>query len=144
MTKRNLGVVYLLLLELLLLYSVSFKLGLSLLFANHQHVFNILMHFLNQFNLKCLQPILLSLLENILVLATYVLLADVNKRTFIDRFARSVAYHGPSLISLAKYEQGDGEGSATDFLCPNTADHLAVNYFRNRLQVSMKQLRNYL
>jgi len=71
------------------------------------------------------------------------LLADVNKRTFIDRFAQSVAYHGPSLISLAKYEQGEREDSATDFLCPNTANHLAVNYFRNRLQVSMKNLRNY-
>ena len=67
------------------------------------------------------------------------MLADVNKRTlFINRFAQSVAYHGPSLISLTSDEQGGGEGSATDFLCPNTADHLAVNYFRNRLQVSMK------
>jgi len=72
------------------------------------------------------------------------LLADLNKRTFIDRFAQSVAYHGTSLISLTKDEQGDGEGSATDFLCPNTADHLAVNYFRNRLQVSMKRFRSYL
>lgn len=69
-------------------------------------------------------------------------LADINKRTFIDRFAQSVAYHGPSLISLTKDEQGDGEGSATDFLYPNTAGYLAVNYFRNRLLVSMKHLRN--
>lgn len=71
------------------------------------------------------------------------MLADVNKRTFIDRFAQSVAYHGKSLISLTKDEQGDGEGSATDFLCPNTADHLAVNYFRNRLQVSWKHFGFY-
>ena len=72
------------------------------------------------------------------------MLADVNKRTFIDRFTQSVAYHGPSLISLTKDEQGDGEDSATDFLCPYTADHVALNYFRNRLQVSMKHFRNYL
>ena len=72
------------------------------------------------------------------------MLADVNKRTFIDRFTQSVAYHGPSLISLTKDEQGDEEDSATDFLCPYTADHVAVNYFRNRLQVSMKHFRNYL
>ncbi|XP_078358249.1 uncharacterized protein LOC144643005 [Oculina patagonica] len=61
---------------------------------------------------------------------------DVNKRTFIDRFVQSVAYHGPSLITLTKDEQGDGEGSATDFLHPSTEGHLAMNYFTNRLQAS--------
>ena len=72
------------------------------------------------------------------------LLADINKRTFIDRFVQSVAYHGPSLISLTKDEQGDGDGSATDFLCPSKEGNLAMNYFKNSLQVSLKYLWNFL
>lgn len=68
----------------------------------------------------------------------YFLLADLNKRTFIDRFVQSVAYHGPSLITLTKDEQGGG--SATDFLYPSTEEHLAMNYFTNKLQVSLKYL----
>ncbi|KAJ7376950.1 Tetratricopeptide repeat protein 14 [Desmophyllum pertusum] len=61
---------------------------------------------------------------------------DRNKKAFIERFAQSVAYHGPSLITMTKDEQGDGEGSATDFLYCNTEGNLGMNYFRNRLQVS--------
>ena len=69
-------------------------------------------------------------------MCTYFLLADENKRKFIDRFVQSVAYHGPSLITLTKDEQGDGEGSATDFLHPTTEGYVAMNYFKSRLQVS--------
>ena len=68
----------------------------------------------------------------------YLLLADNTKRTFIDRFVQSVVCHGPSLITLTKDEQGDRKGSATDFLYPRAESNPAMNYFRNRLHVSIR------
>lgn len=69
------------------------------------------------------------------------LTADWNKKKFIDRFAQSVTYHGPSLITLTRNDQGNREGSAVNFLYPNKEGNMGTNYFRNKLQVSIN-LRN--
>ena len=45
-------------------------------------------------------------------------------------------HHGPSLVSLAKEEQGDDEGSVVDFLSPKSTGNQGWNYFRNFLEVS--------
>ena len=68
----------------------------------------------------------------------YLPIADDSKKTFIDRFVQSVVHHGPSLITLTRDEQGDGQGSATDFLHPATENSSALNYFKNRLHVSIR------
>jgi len=65
------------------------------------------------------------------------LLADWNKKKLIDRFVQSVAYHGPSLITLTKQQQGEGEDSPMSFLYPSTEGNMGTNYFRNKLQVSV-------
>jgi len=65
------------------------------------------------------------------------LLADWNKKKLIDRFVQSVAYHGPSLITLTKQQQSEGEGSPMNFLYPSTEANMGTNYFRNKLQVSV-------
>lgn len=65
-------------------------------------------------------------------------IADDSKKAFIDRFVQSVVHHGPSLITLTRDEQGDGQGSATDFLHPATENSSALNYFKNRLHVSIR------
>ena len=63
-------------------------------------------------------------------------ITDWNKKTFVERFAQSVAHHGPSLITLTKGEQGDGEGTMMDFLSVQTAGNQGWNYLKNVLQVS--------
>lgn len=61
---------------------------------------------------------------------------DDTKKAFIDRFVQSVLHHGPSLITLTRDEQGDGQGSVTEFLHPSAENSSALNYFKNRLHVS--------
>lgn len=61
---------------------------------------------------------------------------DDTKKAFIDRFVQSVLHHGPSLITLTRDEQGDGQGSVTEFLHPSAESSSALNYFKNRLHVS--------
>ena len=74
----------------------------------------------------------------------YLPIADESKKAFIDRFVQSVVHHGPSLITLTRDEQGDGQGSATDFLHPATENSSALNYFKNRLHVSIRVFKRVL
>ena len=53
---------------------------------------------------------------------------------------QSVSYHGPSLITLTKAEQGDSEDSPMNFLDPSREGNMGANYFRNKLQVSVAVL----
>lgn len=64
-------------------------------------------------------------------------LADLRERKTIDRFVRSVAFHGPSLITLTKAEQGDSKESPINFLHSTSTDegNIATDYFRSKLQV---------
>lgn len=65
------------------------------------------------------------------------LVTDWNKKKFIDRFVQSASYHGPSLITLVKDEQGDSEDSPVNFLYPKHGEgSVEANYFKHKLQVS--------
>ena len=67
----------------------------------------------------------------------FLFFTDLRKKKTIDRFVRSVSFHGPSLISLTKAEQGDSEESPMNFLHSTSTveGNIAADYFRNKLQV---------
>lgn len=72
-----------------------------------------------------------------LIFSFFFFLADLREKKTIDRFVRSVSFHGPSLITLTKAEQGDSKESPMNFLHSTSTDEgiIVTDYFRSKLQV---------